>query len=171
MQVKTLAESRALAESLVKTAALNGLTTSALITRMDEPLGCAAGNWLETKEAIDCLKGYGPADLMDVTFRLSTEMLLMAKKASSQDEAYELLQDLIDSGTAFAKFCEIVEYQNGDVTIVNHPENYPESRCQQSVHSPRSGHVAEIDALAVGLAVVQLGGGRQVIEVSWPRDY
>ena len=162
--MKSVDDARALAESLVKTAALNNLPTRALITRMDEPLGYAAGNWLETREAIDCLKGQGPQDVMEVTLALSAQMLLMADVTRSENEAFDLLNELIDSGKAFDKFCQIVESQNGDVSFLHEPEKYAVSKIEDKILAPESGYVSSINALTIGLAVVQLGGGRQVME-------
>ena len=100
--MKTPAQSRELAQSLVRTAALNDLPTRALITRMDEPLGFAAGNWLETREAIDGLQGRGPADLMQVTLALSAQMLIMGGLVTTEKEAMQKLGDAINSGAAVA---------------------------------------------------------------------
>ena len=162
--MKTPEQSRELAQSLVRTAALNGLPTRALITRMDEPLGLAAGNWLETREAIDSLQGRGPADLMQVTLTLSAQMLLMAGAAATEEAAMQKLHDALDNGAALQKFCDLVQRQGGDVSYVHHPEQYPKSRFEQAVKASMGGFVADINALKIGLAVVQLGGGRQVME-------
>ncbi len=162
--MKTPERSRELAESLVKTAQLNGLPTRALITRMDEPLGFAVGNWLETKESIECLRGHGPEDLMRVTLALSAQMLLMAGVADSEQQAMQQLNRAIASGAALQKFCDIVERQGGDLTYIHHPERYPKSRFEYRIEAPRDGYINEINALDVGVAVVQLGGGRQVME-------
>jgi len=162
--MKTPAQSRELAQSLVRTAALNGLPTCALITRMDEPLGFAAGNWLETREAVDALQGRGPADLMQVTLALSAQMLIMGGLVTTEKEAMQKLDDAINSGAAFEKFCDLVQRQGGDVSYIHHPERYPKSRFEQPVTALRDGFISDINALKIGLAVVQLGGGRQVME-------
>jgi pyrimidine-nucleoside phosphorylase len=157
-------DASALAHSLVKTAKLNGLPTRALITRMDEPLGKTAGNWLETREAIDCLQGQGPDDLMQVTLKLAAQMLLMSGLVISEDEAMEKLGELIDSGVAFQKFCDLVQRQGGDLSFVHNPERYPKSVYEHSVTATRDGFVVDMDALSIGRSVVSLGGGRQVME-------
>ncbi len=162
--MKTPERSRELAESLVKTAALNALPTRALITRMDEPLGFAVGNWLETKESIDCLRGNGPDDLMQATMALSAQMLLMAGVADSEQQAMEQLNEAIASGAAFQKFCDIVERQGGDLSYIHSPERYPKSKFEYGIKAPKDGYITDINALDVGFAVVQLGGGRQVME-------
>ncbi len=162
--MKSLHDARALAESLVETAALNHLPTRALITRMDEPLGYAAGNWLETREAIDCLNGKGPQDVMEVTLALSAQMLLMAGITKSESEAFDMLNEVIHSGKAFEKICQIVEYQNGDVSYLFEPEKYAVSKIEEKILAPQPGYISTVNALTIGRAVVQLGGGRQVME-------
>ncbi len=160
----SLESAAALARSLVKTAELNRLSCRALITRMDEPLGYAAGNWLETREAIECLQGSGPQDVMQVTLKLAAEMLLMAGRTQSEDEALTLLQELIADGSALQKFCDLVQRQGGDLTFVYHPERYPKSAVELPIKAKRSGFISEINALEIGKAVVGLGGGRRVME-------
>lgn len=162
--MKTADKARALAESLVKTAALNGLPTTVVISRMDQPLGAAVGNWLEVAETIRCLQNEGPQDLMQVTFALGIEMLRLAEITDSAEEARARLEALIRSGAAFDKCCEIVAQQGGKVELLHHPERYPQSKFSAKVPAARSGYIADIDALAVGQAVVDLGGGRRVIE-------
>lgn len=162
--MKELKDAQALADSLVKTAAKNGLKTTALITRMDQPLGYAAGNWLETRECIDCLRGNGPADLMEVTLALSARMLLMANNADSVENALDRLNDLLQNGAAFDTFCAIVEAQGGDVSYIHEPDKYDSAKMAQEITAPQGGYITSINALTVGLGVVELGGGRQVME-------
>lgn len=162
--MRVLSHARMLARSLVRTAALNGLPTTVVITRMDAPLGMAVGNWLEVAETIRCLQGDGPDDLMEVTYTLGAEMLRLAKITDSIEEAREKMKDLIDSGAAFDKFCEIVKHQGGKVALIHHPEQYPGSKFAKRFKAARSGFIADIDALAIGRAVVDLGGGRRVME-------
>ncbi|MBN1481391.1 thymidine phosphorylase [candidate division KSB1 bacterium] len=162
--MRRLEDARALAESLVKTAMLNSLPTRALITRMDEPLGYAAGNWVEVKEAIDCLHGNGPDDLMQVTLALSAQMLLMGNITKTEAEARDKLNQLIHSGAALQKFYEIVRTQGGNLFYLDHPEKYAASKIEQPVFAPQTGTISSINALDIGLAVVQLGGGRFVME-------
>ncbi len=161
--MKSEAEARRLADSLVKTAALNGLPTTAVITCMDDPLGFAVGNWLEVAEAIRCLQNEGPADLMEVTLTLGVEMLRLASRRD-ENEARELLDGLIRSGAAFAKFVELVEAQGGDSGFLLKPENYPPAKHRRTIVADGDGFVGGIDALAVGKAALVLGAGRRVME-------
>lgn len=162
--MQRLEDARALAESLVKTAALNNLPTRALITRMDEPLGYAVGNWVEVKEAIDCLHGNGPDDLMQVTLALSAQMLLMGNITKTEAEAYDKLDQLIHSGAALQKFYDMTAYQGGNLYYLQHPEKYAASKIEHSIFAPQTGSISSINALDIGRAVVQLGGGRYVME-------
>ena len=162
--MKTLDDARALAKSLVQTAKMNDLPTRALITRMDEPLGYAVGNWLEVRETIDCLQGKGPDDLMQVTLALAVEMLKMAGVEGSDESAHKRLKHLIESGAAFDKFCDIVKHQDGNVSFLHEPEKYDSAKIEHNIFAAQQGYIKEINALTIGLAVMQLGGGRQVME-------
>ncbi len=157
-------DAEALAKSLIATAELNALPTSALITNMDQPLGNTAGNWLETREAIEALHGNGPDDLMDVTFALATQMLVMAGLAANVDKARKKLQKLIKNGKAFQKFCDMVRAQGGDLDFIEKPEKYPLSKIILPVLSEHEGYIQKLDARKIGFAVVHLGGGREVME-------
>lgn len=157
-------DAMSLADSLIKTAELNGLRTTALITSMNQPLGNTAGNWLETREAVEALQGKGPEDLMTVTLILAAHMLLMGGITDSEEAAIDRLHYLIDNGQAFIKFCQMVEQQGGDVEYLLHPERYPEPRASLTIKSPQGGFISELEARKIGVAVVHLGGGREVVE-------
>ena len=161
--MKRYIDALALADSLIKTAEINGLRTTALITSMDQPLGNAAGNWLETKEAIEALSGNGPEDLMTVTVVLAAQMLEMGGVAEGE-EAILKLRELIDNGKAFDMFCRMVEQQGGDVELVLNPHTFPTSSYVVDVKSQTEGYVVELDAKRIGISVVRLGGGREVVE-------
>jgi len=138
-----------------------GLKTTALMTAMDQPLGNAVGNWLETKEAIDTLKGNGPDDLLKVTIALGAEMLFQAKTSKSIGEAETELNSLLENGKAFQKFLSIVKEQNGDLSVIENPEKYPTSKNNLKIVSNRSGYVHAIDSLEIGLLANELGAGRK----------
>ncbi|MCR4437736.1 MAG: thymidine phosphorylase [bacterium] len=157
-------QAEALARSLVSTAQEHGLPTVALLTSMEQPLGHMVGTWLETKEAILCLRGQGAEDVMEVTFALGAVMLLLAGRCSSRHEADATLRQVLASGAAYERFVHMVEAQGGDLAVVDNPDSYPPPRCEGEVHSLREGFVSAIDARAVGTAVCLLGGGRQVVE-------
>lgn len=157
---KTHAEAKNLAQHLITIGERNGVKTVALLTAMDEPLGNSIGNWLETREAIDCLKNRGPADLMEVAYALGAMMLILADKAVSVEDGIQQLRKILASGQALEKFIRIVEAQGGDVNLIHHPEQYPESAYSEAVASQTDGFIQEINALEIGLLSMALGAGR-----------
>ena len=155
-----------LAKSLVGTAKLNGLPAKALITNMEQPLGYAAGNWLEILEVINALKGRGPRDLMIVTLALGIQMLLMAGKVTDYKIGLSKLQSILSEGHAFKKFLAMVEAQGGDVSYLLEPGKYSIAKNRMQIRCTESGYIKEVDALKIGVAVVKLGGGREIMSDS-----
>jgi pyrimidine-nucleoside phosphorylase len=158
--MKDRATAKELAEALVAVAKAMGKPTRAVLTAMDQPLGRAIGNALEVVESIECLKGRGPADTMEVTYALGEQMLLLAGVASSPADARRKLEATITNGSAWRKFCELVAAQGGDVTAINEPSRLPRARWRQPILAPRGGCVVGVDAMAVALAALRLGAGR-----------
>jgi len=153
-------DSVALAKQLISVGEQFGKPTVAYITDMNEPLGNAIGNWLEIVECIDGLKGSGPEDLMEVTHQLCGAMIYLGGKASTIEEGVSVSKEMIDSGKAWQKFIEITAGQNGDVNMLEHPENYPKPAHQLDVQAEQSGYIKSIHSLEVGLTAVSLGAGR-----------
>lgn len=158
-----------LASKLVRVANGAGRKASALITGMDEPLGIASGNAPEVAESISALRGEGPGDLMEVTYALGVELLLMAGTAGSEEEARERLVRTIDSGGALEKFGEMIEAQGGDRRVIEDPDLLPGWRHESVIEAPRAGYVERIATLEVGQAIVSAGAGRN--RVADPVDY
>ena len=172
--MKTEADARALAESLVATGKRMGVATTALLTDMNQPLGRMAGNAVEVDESIAALKGEGPADLMECTLALGAEVLASAfnpppskggarggiPDASKLQEARTQLERTISSGEAMEQFTEMIAAQNGDL---NAPRPIAPAH---DLASPRSGYLARIDAELLGKAIIAMGGGRQVLSDS-----
>lgn len=158
--MKTKAEARQLAEALVRVGKAGGKNVRALLTAMDQPLGRAVGNALEVAESIACLRGEGPADVMEVTFALGEQMLLLGGVAKDQAEARAKLEHAIASGAARAKLREIVAAQGGDPRVVDDPARLPQAKLQVPLAAPRSGFVQDVDAMGVALAALRLGAGR-----------
>lgn len=149
-----------------------GRGVTALITAMDQPLGRAVGNILEVREAIDALHGRGPQDFQALTEAVAIEMLLLgdaALRRVQKDYGKEAalaaaggrVKRAIDSGAAFAKFVEFVVAQGGDEGSVVEPGRLAAAPVVLEVRAERAGVVGALDARAVGMAVVGLGGGRQ----------
>lgn len=151
--MKTVPDARALAEAMVSIGRLNGRNVRAVLSSMAQPLGHMVGNALEVTEAIACLRGEGPADLLELCLVLAEEVLTAAGLPADR----EALIDAVDSGRAMARFEAWIEAQGGDVASLAHLERAPG---QALVRAPRGGVVARVDALAVGRAAGVLGGGR-----------
>jgi pyrimidine-nucleoside phosphorylase len=162
--MKEKSQARKLAQSLVSLATAMGTPMRALLTSMDQPLGRAVGNALELAESLDCLRGQGPADTMEVTYALGEHMLVLAKVARSSAEAHAQLERAITSGAALAKFREMVAAQGGDVRVVDDLARLPRANLKVPLAAPQDGHVHDVDAMAVALAALALGAGRHRAE-------
>jgi pyrimidine-nucleoside phosphorylase len=155
--MKSLDEARNLARSLVDTGKRMGVKTTALLTDMNQPLGRMAGNLVEVHEAIATLEGRGPADLWDCTRELAAELLVLTHRATSRDQARQMLDAEIASGRALAKFREMVAAQGGNL------DQLPLLGDRHEVALDRSGHVLSINTEQLGLAIIELGGGRKLM--------
>jgi len=154
------ASARHLAETMVDLGAGHGTPVQALLTDMDQPLGQSVGNANEMAESLDVLAGEGPADVVEVTFRLGTEMLLVAGVAGDRDEARRLLADARDSGRAMEKLTDVIAAQGGDPRVAADRSLLPHAPHHHEVTASRAGYVAACDAHDVGVAAVRLGAGR-----------
>jgi pyrimidine-nucleoside phosphorylase len=156
----TLDSARQLAQAMTAIGHLAGRKVTALIADMNQPLGAAVGNALEVIEAIEALKGSGPADFMEHCLHLSAHMLLLGQKADSLETGRQMAQKVIADGSAFEKFCQMVSAQGGDVRYVEQPERLPRAERVEVVTAPRGGYIAQVHARAIGEAAVTLGAGR-----------
>jgi len=159
--MKTEAEAVALAEAMVQIGRGVGRRMSAVISDMEQPLGCAVGNALEVAEAIDTLQGKGPQDFNEHCLVVAAEMLLLGGKCATTEEGRVMLMQVVESGQAIAKFREWVRAQGGDDGVVEDPALMPQSRLVKDLTSPQDGYIQAINAMEVGLATVALGAGRQ----------
>lgn len=162
--MKTPEDSEKLAKAMVRIGNNVGKQTMAVISDMSQPLGLAIGNSLEVKEAIDTLKGEGPEDLNELVLTLGSQMVVLAKKAETLDEAREKLIEVMKNGKALEKFKEFLENQGGDGSIVDQPEKLPQAPYQIEVPAKEAGVVAEIVADEIGVAAMILGAGRATKE-------
>ncbi|MBT2260961.1 pyrimidine-nucleoside phosphorylase [Bacillus safensis] len=162
--MKTPEDSEKLAKAMVRIGNNVGRQTMAVISDMSQPLGLAIGNSLEVKEAIDTLKGEGPEDLNELVLTLGSQMVVLAKKADTLDEAREKLIEVMKNGKALEKFKEFLENQGGDSSIVDQPEKLPQAPYKIEVPAKESGVVAEIVADEIGVAAMILGAGRATKE-------
>lgn len=152
----------ALAESIVAVAQGAGLTTTALLTDMNEPLALAAGNAVEVKNAVDFLTGdRRDSRLEAVTLALVAEMLVSAKLASNHKAATDRASEALSSGKAAEIFGRMVAALGGPTDFISRVSHHlPVAPVTHEVKSPQTGHVSSIDTRAIGVAVVTLGGGR-----------
>src|SRR4051812_31746828 len=162
--MKDKAKARELAQALVSVATAMGKPTRAVLTAMDQPLGRTVGNALEVAESIDCLKGRGPADTMEVTYALGEQMLVLAGAARDAKDAQKLLEHAVVSGAALDKFAALIEAQGGDAHVVDDPSRLPRAKFQVKFTASRAGFVNEVDAMGVALAALRLGAGRAKAE-------
>jgi pyrimidine-nucleoside phosphorylase len=153
-----------LARAMIQLGADRNCPVVALLTAMDRPLGFACGHALEVKESLDALRGSGPDDLMEVTYALGAEMLLLAGAAASPEEAWSSMQSAISSGKALEKFREIIEAQGGDARIVDRDDILATAPVREDFVAARDGFVTEIAPRVVGHGVIALRGGRRTME-------
>ncbi|MBM80752.1 MAG: thymidine phosphorylase [Planctomycetaceae bacterium] len=153
--MKSLDDARKLAQSMVDVGKLMGLNTSAFLTNMHEPLGRMVGNTVEVNECVATLQGQGPADLRELTLGLASDLLLSIGKESDENAAREGLARLLDSGKAYETFAEMVQAQGGDIDATR------PLAPQTEIVAEESGYVEFIDGEKLGVAVIELGGGRK----------
>ncbi|PLR84557.1 pyrimidine-nucleoside phosphorylase [Bacillus canaveralius] len=162
--MKTLEQSRELAEAMVGIGNKVGRNTMAVISDMSQPLGFAIGNALEVKEAIDTLRGEGPGDLTELCLTLGSHMVVLAGKAKTLSEARSLLEKIIREGVALEKMKVFLSAQGGDASVVDDPGKLPQAKYTFELEAKKDGYVSEIVADAVGTAAMLLGAGRATKE-------
>jgi pyrimidine-nucleoside phosphorylase len=162
--MKTEADSRRLAESLVSIGNASGVRTEAVITAMEQPLGRAVGNALEVVECLDVLKGGGPRDLIEVSIELTARMLTAGGVASDRVTGERKAREAIASGAGLERFRRIIEQQGGDPRVVDDYDRLPKAPARMVVTAPQSGYIARLDAELIGRASVTLGAGRDRVE-------
>lgn len=162
--MKKEADAIHLAEEMVSIGKLAGKDVSAVISDMDQPLGCAVGNALEVREAIDTLRNQGPADLRELVLVLGSYMVVKAGAADDLSLARTMLEESLSNGRAFEVFKEFVRAQGGDPNEAEHPELLPAARFQETVPAPGDGYVADIATEEIGKICLLLGGGRETKE-------
>lgn len=150
-----------LAELMVETGERMDKRVVALITDMDQPLGCMIGNSLEVVEVVELLRGEGSKDLRELCLELAGWMLYLGKVADTVAEGKKQSEKLIASGKALDRFRQMVELQGGDPRAIDDPKKLPQAQHTMTVTSPRSGYLASIQCEQVGTACVILGGGRE----------
>jgi pyrimidine-nucleoside phosphorylase len=158
--MKSVDQARELANTMVEIGVRMGRGMTAMITDMNQPLGCSAGNSLEIIETVQTLRGEGPADLLEVTMELAAHMLLLTDRAGDKNEALQTLQKHLDSGAAFDKFKDMVAQQGGNPGSLENLSMLPTASMEVPFPSPQEGYVADVDAEDIGKACLVLGAGR-----------
>lgn len=158
--MKTEKDAEELAHAMVRIGNRVGRKTVAVISDMSQPLGFAVGNALEVKEAIETLHGNGPEDLTNLVLTLGSQMVMLAQKAQTAQEAKSMLLNAIRSGRAIAKFREFLENQGGDSSIVDDTARLPQAKYKIELPAPKSGFISRLTADEIGVASMLLGAGR-----------
>ena len=162
--MKTESEAIELAELMLDVARKMDRRCIALMTDMNQPLGRAVGNSLETIEAIETLKGAGPPDLTFLCRELSAHMILMGGRARDIESAREIYDDSISSGAGLNKMREIIRAQEGNEEVLENYSLFPTAQHNEDVTCSRQGYLQRIDTEAVGRSCMLLGAGRTRVD-------
>jgi pyrimidine-nucleoside phosphorylase len=158
--MQTLEDARQLADTMTSIGELAGRKVKTMLSDMNQPLGFAVGNALEMKEALDVLHGGGPADFREHCMDACDHMLLLGGYAADLESARKMAEAVVENGSAFEKFRQLVKAQGGDVSYVDQPDKMEKARLVESVPSPETGYLSQIHARIIGEAAVDLGAGR-----------
>ncbi|MDR6224575.1 pyrimidine-nucleoside phosphorylase [Desmospora profundinema] len=162
--MKAEERARELAEAMVRIGTHVNRRTVAVISDMDQPLGRAVGNALEVREAIDTLRGEGPADLTELCLELGAHMVVLGGRADTPEEAKQRLKACLADGSALEMFRRFVQAQGGDARAIDHPELLPQADHVVEVTADRSGTVSALESETIGLCAMKLGAGRETKE-------
>jgi pyrimidine-nucleoside phosphorylase len=155
--MQDLNDGRRLADTIIDIGRARGVTVTALLTQMDQPLGREVGNASEIAESLAVLRGEGPADLTELVMALGVEMLQMA----AIEEPRSRLERAVASGEALERLTEVIAAQGGDPRVVENPSLLPSARHEMEIPAPVSGVVTGCDARNIGLGAMRLGAGRE----------
>lgn len=162
--MKDLESARNLAKTMVDIGDSFKRDTRAMLSDMDQPLGCAVGNSLEVIEAVNTLKGHGPHDFVELCLSAGSIMLVQAKIVTTVEEGRTLLQEKIKDGSAFNKLKEFIHAQGGDTSYLDDTSKFPVAKFIVPVLSTEEGYVNRINALEIGEYAMKLGAGRETLE-------
>lgn len=160
--MKNIESARSLAHAMVEIGKGVGRDTTATLTNMEQPLGCAVGNSLEVIEAIETLKGNGPKDFTELCVILAAEILLIAKLAKTEDEALQMAKSSIESGAGLQKLQQMIVAQGGNGEVINDYSLFGEAEeeVELTFEEDKAVYVESLDAMLIGQASVLLGAGR-----------
>lgn len=158
--MKTPEDASALGKTMCEIGQAAGKKTVALITDMNQPLGQAVGNSLEVIEAIETLKGQGPADITELSLRLAGTMIYVGGKASSVEEGDAMAKDALESGRGLDKLRQFIAAQGGNPQVVDDYSLFGPAKLSLDIVSDSYGFVQKIKAESIGLASQHTGAGR-----------
>ncbi|MBR7147206.1 MAG: pyrimidine-nucleoside phosphorylase [Firmicutes bacterium] len=157
-------DAEALGELMVKMGRAAGKKTIAVITDMSQPLGNAVGNSVEVIEAIEVLKGKGPADITELALTLSGLMIYAGEKAATPEEGRAMAKEALDSGRGLKQLADFIEGQGGDRRVVEAYDLFPQAAIRRQVVAEEEGYVQRLEARAIGMASQHSGAGRAAKE-------
>jgi pyrimidine-nucleoside phosphorylase len=165
--MQTLEQGRELAHTMTALGRECGVIIRALLTRMDAPLGRAAGNWLEVRESVECLKGRGPADLRELVVEFAAHLLTQTGKAVDLEAARQQASDCLSSGQPLARWHEMIRAQGANMDAYERLRaGDTQAPVVLELNAPRDGFVGRCDARLIGEVVRDLGGGRLTKETA-----
>ena len=159
--IDDLDRAKMLSQIMVNIGKQYGKETVAIITNMDQPLGRFCGNSLEVMETIDTLNGKGEEDVVSLCTMFGAYMLKLAGVGDNLANNMRLIKSKIDNKEGLIKFRELLLRQGGNTYCIDHPEVLNKAKYKIPIKTPRSGYVHEINSKNIGMAVVNMGGGRQ----------
>lgn len=159
--MQTKAAARQLARTMVSLGNECGVNTRAMLTDINAPVGQSAGNWLEVKEAVECLAGEGPNDLRQLVLACAAQLLVQSRKTKTLEVAKRMAQECLDSGAPRAKWDEMMAAQGADLKAFNRKLTLaPTAPAVVEMKSSKAGFISKCDARIIGEVVRDLGGGR-----------
>lgn len=159
--MKTLDDARELGSRLVRIGTEFGISTDAVYTNMNQPLGQVAGLWCEVRESIDILHGGGPPDTLDVTLALGEKLLIQSGISSSKEDARKAMTRHLESGQAYEIFLDMVRNQGGDPLKIARPDSLHRPEFEEIVAAENSGFIESLDTYGIGMSLLEMGGGRK----------
>ena len=160
--MKTIEDARALAETMIELGERAGRKVVCVLTDMDQPLGRAVGNALEIREAIDTIRGEGPADFQELVLASVAHLLALSDLGIDEFEGRKRAEDAVADGSALAAYERWIRAQGGDPD----PDALPAAPSSDEVAAPAAGFVRRLGAIQIGHAALHLGAGRRTKEDS-----
>jgi len=158
--MKTVDDARILADQMVDLGRRSDRTVVCLLTDMDQPLGSAVGNALEVREAVDTIAGEGPPDFMELVLEACARLLALSDLGLDVEEGRERARQAMTDGAASEMYERWIRAQGGDPDL----GALPRAPVVREVFAPRAGVVTHLAALPIGIASLELGGGRRTKE-------